>query len=179
MKLIVVRHGQTDWNVEGKIQGRTDIPLNETGLKQAEDVGKKLKDVPIDVIICSPLTRTKQTAEGINKNRERQIPIQYDERLLEQYFGEDEGKNRSEVLFRILEEKRENQETLQDVFNRVIPCIEEIIEKYEDKTVLIVTHGGAIVPIISYFNGIKKLEKGMEIPIIENGAILEYEIQKS
>ena len=89
MNLYVVRHGQTDWNINHMILGKTDIELNEKGKKQAEEVSKKLEKEKIDLIISSPLKRTKQTAEIINKNKN--IPIIYDSRIQERNFGEFEG----------------------------------------------------------------------------------------
>lgn len=68
MRLLVTRHGQTDWNVQKKVMGRCDEPLNEKGFEQAEETRKKLLDENIDLIICSPLKRAKQTAEVINKD---------------------------------------------------------------------------------------------------------------
>lgn len=65
MKLFLTRHGQTDWNIAQKIQGRTDIELNATGIRQAENTREKLLDETIDLIISSPLKRTKKTAEII------------------------------------------------------------------------------------------------------------------
>ena len=76
MKLYVMRHGQTDWNVAGKIQGSTDIELNETGIKQAEATKEKLLGENIDVIISSPLKRARKTAEIIASGRD--IPLIFD-----------------------------------------------------------------------------------------------------
>ena len=70
MKIYVIRHGQTDWNVAGKCQGRTDIELNETGIEQAKQAKEQLKNYNIDQIICSPLKRTRKTAEIINERSE-------------------------------------------------------------------------------------------------------------
>lgn len=81
MKLLVVRHGRTDWNDLKKIQGAADIELNEEGIKQAEEVSKKLANEKIDLIISSPLKRTRKTSEIINK--ERNINIIYDDRIKE------------------------------------------------------------------------------------------------
>lgn len=67
MKFYVVRHGQTDWNAEGRIQGKTDIELNETGIEQARQLKELIKDYNIDLIISSPLKRTRKTAEIINE----------------------------------------------------------------------------------------------------------------
>ncbi len=97
MKLLLTRHGQTGWNVEGKIQGQTDTELNETGIKQAEVIREKLFNQKIDIIISSPLKRARKTAEIIARGRD--IPIIIDERLSERDFGEFEGKTREEFDF--------------------------------------------------------------------------------
>ena len=86
MKIYVTRHGQTDWNVQGKTQGRADIELNEVGIKQAKQTKEELKNIDIDLIICSPLKRAKKTAEIINEGRN--IPIIFDDQIIERNFGE-------------------------------------------------------------------------------------------
>ena len=90
MKIYVTRHGQTDWNVQGKTQGRADIELNEVGIKQAKQTKEELKNIDIDLIICSPLKRAKKTAEIINEGRN--IPIIFDDQIIERNFGEFEGE---------------------------------------------------------------------------------------
>ena len=82
MEILYTRHGQTEWNVLKKIQGRTDIELNEVGIEQAEIARDKLKNEKVDLIICSSLKRARQTAEIINKEfnveisrYERQLPL--------------------------------------------------------------------------------------------------------
>lgn len=76
-----MRHGKTDWNAKHKLQGRTDIPLNEEGIQMAEQAKEKYKDVNFDICYCSPLVRAKQTAEIVLEGRN--IPIVYDDRLME------------------------------------------------------------------------------------------------
>ena len=63
MEILLTRHGQTEWNVLGKVQGRADIELNEKGIKQAEETRKVLENINMDLIICSPLKRAAQTAK--------------------------------------------------------------------------------------------------------------------
>lgn len=76
MKIYFVRHGQTEWNLKKRIQGRADKPLNEQGKQQAIETRQNLISKDIDLIICSPLLRAVETAEIINKDRN--IPILYD-----------------------------------------------------------------------------------------------------
>ena len=94
MKIYVVRHGQTDWNVAGKCQGRTDIELNNTGIEQAKNTKGQLKKHNIDLIVCSPLKRAIKTAEIINEETKCNIII--DERLIERGCGEVEGTTKEE-----------------------------------------------------------------------------------
>ena len=69
MKLYVVRHGQTEINVKGQINGHNDIGLNEKGIKQAKEAGKKVKDLKIDLVFCSPIKRTRETCMNVNVNQ--------------------------------------------------------------------------------------------------------------
>lgn len=97
MEILITRHGQTDWNLQRKLQGRADIELNHTGIEQAKIAREELVNEKIDLIICSPLKRARQTADIINEGRN--IPIIIDERISERDFGEFEGKNRNEFSF--------------------------------------------------------------------------------
>ena len=94
MELYIIRHGKTIWNAEKRLQGRTDIELNQEGKEKAVALGKKLKDIPFDLIYSSPLKRAFTTASLIKG--ERNIKIITDERLTELCFGEQEGKDFSE-----------------------------------------------------------------------------------
>ena len=87
--LYIMRHGETDWNVRRKLQGHTDVPLNDNGRKMAKDAAEKYKDVHFDVCYCSPLIRAKETAEIFLSGRD--VPIITDDRLQEMSFGEYEG----------------------------------------------------------------------------------------
>ena len=89
MELYLIRHGETDYNKERKIQGSCDIPLNEYGRELAKVTAEGLKDIPFDVIFTSPLCRARETAEWIARGR--QIPVYEDKRLKEICFGEYEG----------------------------------------------------------------------------------------
>jgi probable phosphoglycerate mutase len=93
-----LRHGQTDWNVERRIQGHTDIPLNQTGLAQAAQAAKVLRGVGLTKIISSPLTRAATTAAVVHEHIG--IPLAHDERLKERAFGAFEGQFRHEILAR-------------------------------------------------------------------------------
>ena len=183
MKLYVIRHGQTDWNVKEKCQGRTDIELNNTGIKQAQNAKEQLKKYKIDLIICSPLKRTRKTAEIINETINSEIII--DERIIERNCGNIEGTTKDEWTSIVNEDidiinnynlnwDKQNVEPIKDVCKRVWNLLDEIQEKYKDKNVLLVTHGGTCRAINAYFNGIS--EEGIVVSAkIKNCEIREYE----
>ena len=135
MNLIFLRHGQTDWNTQGLIQGRTDIPLNDAGRAQAA----ALEFEHIDAIYCSPMQRAKETAEIINQTFN--LSIKTDERLIERDYGTFEGKPFAGQL----DENELGQagaEPLSELHARVSSFLWEIADKYDSQTVLVVAHGG-------------------------------------
>lgn len=153
MKLYITRHGQTDWNLIGRIQGRTDIPLNETGKKQAAITGQQLRDTHIDTIICSPLLRAKETAEIINLHH--QVPIIYEERIIERDFGHLEGSYVKDMDFKSFWDRskaffHDKGENADEFFLRVHHFLDELKQR-EEKAVLLVCHGGVSLPVYSYF----------------------------
>ena len=89
MKVYIIRHGQTNWNIIKKIQGQQDIELHETGINQAKEKIKIFNEYNFDLIICSTLKRAMKTAEILNS--EKQLPIIYTDALRERKFGELEG----------------------------------------------------------------------------------------
>lgn len=177
MKILVVRHGQTDWNVERRVQGRTDVPLNQEGIKQAYVAKEKLKEEKIDLMVSSPLKRAKQTAEIINL--ERNAPIRLDKRLIEISYGKMEGKFSSEFNSRtefgnMVEGKiYEGAEVSEDFRKRVFTFLEEL-KKLQVNTVLLVTHKEVCKAIDFYFMGLleDKEPKGREVA---NCEVLCYE----
>ena len=147
--IYVVRHGETEWNAANKILGRTDLPLNAKGMEQAQEIARLLKDIKIEVFLCSPLCRTRQTADAISD--ETGIPYRIDDRLIEQDFGIFEGTDRFDAEYQ--KAKREyftrypDGESYFDMAGRVFPLIKEL----EGKNALLVTHGGICRVIRSYF----------------------------
>ena len=89
MKLYIIRHGETAWNVEGRLQGQTDTELNENGVRLAKVTAEGLKNIPFDLGISSPLRRAKHTAELVLAGRN--VPLTTDDRLMELSFGSSEG----------------------------------------------------------------------------------------
>lgn len=157
MNIILVRHGQTNWNVKDLLQGKTDIELNETGEMQAVETANKLINTEIDVIYVSPLKRTLKTAKQINKTRNLEMIT--DNRLIERGFGKYEGK--SNVEFRKYWDfeaniSDNNVEAVRELFSRTYSLLKEIAGKYKktNKTILIVTHNGVNLAITSILKGL-------------------------
>jgi len=177
MKILLTRHGETAWNKLNKVQGKVDIPLNEKGIEQANIIKEELSGKNVDLIICSPLLRTRQTVEILN--RELNIPVLYDERISERDFGEFEGKKRKDFDFlgfwsfenNLNYERAENIKTF---FTRIYDFLDEIEENYMDKTVLIVSHGGVSIPIKCYYNGIPEDDDILSL-IIRNCELIEFD----
>lgn len=156
MKLYITRHGQTDGNVNKIMDGIRDIDLNNNGIEQAKLTRDELKDIKFDLIISSPLTRTKHTMEIININN---YQVLYDDRIKERDCGEFTGLTFDSLdrdLYWNYNDKTiyEKAESLKELFKRVYNFLDEIKEKYKDKTILLVTHEGITKVINCYFNGI-------------------------
>lgn len=175
MRLLLTRHGQTDWNVAGKIQGVTDTELNETGIKQAELTRDKLLNEDIDVIISSPLKRAKKTAEIMRGGRN--IRILCDEDIIERSLGKYEGQKISHDEYDIIKRRGEiGVETDEEFLVRIKRFLEKIKEEYKDKTVLIVTHKGTALGMCCYIEGLPICKENTSKYEIDNCSILEYEI---
>ena len=177
MKIYVVRHGQTDYNVQGLFQGRKDIPLNSIGLKQAEETAKKFQDIPVDVILVSPLIRARETAKYVANVTGVKPIIEQD--LVERSFGDMEGKpNREDCNIKMLLDYGKNYnicnvEPIQSLFKRVLNCLDKIIYRYMGKNILLVTHGGVAQAIDCYFNGFPK-NNDLQSIALKNCEIREY-----
>lgn len=141
-KICIVRHGQTDWNKERRLQGRTDIDLNETGERQAADARDYLYNEEWDVMITSPLKRAIRTAEIINERL--QLPFLEMEEFAERYFGEAEGLLIEESRRKYPNGGSPGQESKEEVVDRAISGVKEIQRRFPDKNVLLVAHGALI-----------------------------------
>lgn len=170
MRLYIIRHGVTAWNKAKRMQGQTDIPLAEEGIELALRTGEGMADVPIDMVISSPLTRAVETAECVLKGRKlvsaaQDIPIFRDERLQEISFGEWEGEcildskvlpeNYMEQFFHdpLHMPQAPGGETFLQVRERTGAFLRELsaYRDYADKNVLISTHGAAGRCLLSHF----------------------------
>lgn len=151
MNLYIVRHGETDWNAEGRLQGQMDIKLNSNGIKQAKQIEKELKDIDFDLIISSPLKRAKRTAEIISCNKNNII---FDELISERKFGIFEGEYICNVDFKKII-FYESVESKKHLYFRVCKFMDKIKEKYNGKTILLVTHQETYSAICCYLNNEK------------------------
>jgi len=158
--LYIMRHGRTDWNMRHKLQGGTDIPLNDEGRRMAEKAAAEYRHIPLDLCFSSPLVRARETAEIVLAGRG--IPIITDSRLREMGFGEYEGIENSflipdcpiNIIFRHPEDYTVSvggAETFDELFARTGSFLEEVIDPLmeAEKNVLIVGHGAMNLSIIS------------------------------
>lgn len=171
--IYIVRHGQTDWNVEGRYQGRKDVELNSKGIDQAKQIGEKLSSIKFDKVFSSPLKRTLKTAQIIT-NKE----IVIDDRLIERCNGSLEGKLKKEVVEKIDFNDPNNDkygiESIIDFRNRINKFLDDIIQNYKKENILIVTHAGVSIYIRCYFEGEPK-DKNYNNYKLKNCEFLEYE----
>lgn len=157
MKLYIIRHGETRWNVEGRLQGQTDISLAANGIRLAQECAARMRDIPFDFGITSPLSRARETAEIILNGRD--VPLHADRRIMELSFGAWEGLSCRQDNFEIPSEHfgdfferpldfvpGEGGETVGALLARTADFYEELIARpeYADKTILIATHGCAM-----------------------------------
>jgi broad specificity phosphatase PhoE len=174
--LYFVRHGQTDWNKEWRLQGNADIPLNDEGKKQALAANEALKDVKFDKVFCSPLRRAVETCGIITDN----APSVQDERLTERFFGSYEGAYASEIDFEgMWTESRENEfdgvEKLAALKERVFSFLDGLTAEYHGKNVLVVAHGGIAFLFFMYFNG-APADGSYRFRLLENGEYTTFEL---
>lgn len=187
MKIYFVRHGETDWNKERKIQGQVDIPLNEFGRHLARETAKGLRDVPFDVCFTSPLGRARETAQIILQGRD--VPILEDKRILEMNFGVLEGKCCSKEGWDVPDsfqmffddpvhyQAPEGGEDFQAVRERTEDFLNWLFaqEQYRDSTVLVTTHGAAMAGLL---NNLKKkpLAEYWGVGVHKNCGVTEVDV---
>lgn len=141
-KIYIARHGETDWNRAGKLQGATDVPLNEEGRKQAVACGAFFEQVAVKAIFTSPLQRASETAEIINE--QLQVPLIKMDAFRERTFGLAEGmtyEERSKVYPR---KNYPNQENFKVFRKRLVQGLKEIQQVYPNDEVVLIAHGAVI-----------------------------------
>jgi broad specificity phosphatase PhoE len=149
LEIILARHGETDWNVAEVFRGRIDVALNETGVKQAELLGRYLSEVKIDAVYSSPLTRALKTAEAIAGYQALEVNIVHG--LIDFDYGEWQGLSHQEVKNRYGELYAEwlshpekvrmlEGETLEDVRKRAMVVVKDVIKRRDSAVVVLVSH---------------------------------------
>jgi len=148
-KILIIRHGETDWNRSQIFRGTYDIPLNENGRKQAKLVAKALEGIKIDAAYTSPLSRAKESAEIITANHDI-CPV-IDDAFIDMDYGEWTGKEDSFVAKNWPDEhsawttkphtvKPPNGTTLEEVFNNSFGAMEKLAKKHDGETIAIFAH---------------------------------------
>ena len=154
MILYVVRHGETVSNKMMKVSGDEEALLTNNGIRQAELLKEKFSDISFDYVFSSPLLRAYETAKLITDNE-----IIIDERLKERDYALNEGKlivdtNPKEIWNYYLNSNSNGVEKVQDLLSRISDCLKDLKNKYDDKTILLVTHSGVARAIYYLIEGI-------------------------
>lgn len=164
--LYLIRHGQTAWNAEGRIQGRIDTTLDVTGREQAREAGLELASLKASAIYSSPLMRAKETAEWIAAYQS--CPLFFEESLQEGRYGQADGLTHGEyaVKYKSMLDRQKtlpfeeqlafrvapDSESAQDILDRALPLLLRIASEHLEKCVLVVTHGYLMGAIIAYLH---------------------------
>lgn len=149
--LLLIRHGQTAWNLEGRYTGQSDVPLNDTGRTQARELAARLQNIPPDAIIASDLIRARETAEIIAAHLGI-LAIQTDHRLREVNQGQWEGMYFPDIVARYAQEFASREadplnvappggETVGQVQERVHASVDDIVARHPEQRVAVVAHG--------------------------------------
>ena len=184
--LYLTRHGQTEWNVAKKLQGHKDSPLTELGILHAEWLAESMSHINLDAIYCSSSVRTMKTAEILRSRRN--ITIIPDDDLREINMGSWEGEVSSIIESTYPDEyfafwktphlynPKNDGESFYNLQDRVLPKIEEIIQRNEGKKILIVTHAATLKLIMTYFNG-QTLSEMWAPPFVDSTSLCKVVIE--
>ena len=153
-ELLLVRHGETDWNAEGRLQGHTDRPLNEYGRRQARTLADELAGEDLDAIYSSDLARARETAEIVGARLGLPVVLECD--LREKNWGNWEGLTPDERLgIELIGESTEEHAA------RTLGALRRIAERHPGGRVLVVTHGGSL-------RRVQVEALGLALPVVEN-----------
>lgn len=195
MRLIIVRHGESEWNRIGRYQGQQDAPLSELGIRQAEALAGRLQREPIDAIFTSPLQRAAKTAEAIARHH-RHLPFEQVDALLEINHGAWEGLMADEVIERYgegLQEWRNHPtrsqmpggESFTNILKRVLDFKERLCHDYSGQNVLVSTHDVVVKILVADALGMNmdRINRiwvtNASISVIEYGEDLPYLVSLS
>lgn len=190
MKLYFVRHGETDWNLARRVQGHSDIPLNEYGRYLARETAKGLKSVPFDLAYTSPLIRARETAELILEGRE--IPIIDNEQIKELGFGVYEGMcisgehkaPQTAEFNKFFTDTAHyvpaaDAESVQQLLKRTGDFLQGLYcnPKLQDKTILISSHGAALTALLNNIKGRLNVAEFWKDKVPANCAVTIVEVE--
>jgi len=150
-EILFVRHGETDWNVERRVQGHSDRPLNATGLAQARELAAELREGRIDAVYASDLARARDTAAAVAA--EHGLEVEVVPALREKNFGSWEGLLDTEIRERFPQANGGpwgDAETSNEVAERVLGALHEIAGRHPDGRVLVVSHGGPLRAVLRH-----------------------------
>lgn len=187
--LILLRHGESEWNKLGVWTGLTNIPLSKKGVEESKLAGEKLKSFPIDLCYISSLKRARQTLNQMKKVMAQDFPTFENKALDERDYGIYTGQNKWEIQKKVGAEQFKKirrgwntgipkGETLEDVYNRVVPYYKTQIfpDLMSGKSVLIVAHGNSLRALVKYLENISNEDvEDLEIP---TGQIYLYQIDE-
>jgi len=156
-ELLLVRHGETDWNAEGKLQGHTDRPLNDYGRRQAQALAERIAGESIDAVYASDLSRARETAEILAEKFGLTVVVDPD--LREKNWGNWEGLTSDERLHIEFE-----GETSQAHRDRTLSAVQRIVDRHPGERIVVVTHGGSL-------RRLQAAVSGFASPVIENCAV--------
>ena len=179
--LLLVRHGETDWNRDGRWQGGSDTRLNDLGREQARELAEQL-DGSIDVLYSSDLARARETAEIVAAKLG--LEVQVDPRLRERSFGSWEGLTMLEIEERFADSHRrwragegagaDDAEAFEDFFARVTEFLADVLRLHPDEEVLVISHGGSIRVIHALAAGVDYVRDHRLIPGVPNCSVARY-----
>ena len=187
-KLILLRHGESQWNLENRFTGWVDVPLSPKGLEEAHHAGELLKNVPIDKLYTSVLARAMETARiALEVRGAGEIPTERDQALNERHYGDLQGLNKAETAKQYGDEQVHiwrrsydvpppNGESLQDTAARTLPYFKEhILPDIESgKNVMVAAHGNSLRSIVMFLDNLTK-EQVLELNI-PTGVPLVYDM---
>jgi broad specificity phosphatase PhoE len=178
--LLLVRHGETDWNRDRRWQGNSDTPLNKRGREQARELAAALD--PPDRIYTSDLARARETAEILGERLG--VPVTADARLRERGFGAWEGLTTAEIEERFAAEHArwragegpgaEDAEPFAAFAERVGSFLQEVLERHPGEEVLVVAHGGTIRVVHALAGGLDYVRDHLSIPAVDNCVPARY-----
>ena len=185
--ILLVRHGETDWNRAKRLQGHLDISLNQEGITQANRLGKSLANESIDIAYSSDLSRAFDTAQAILA--QRSIPHFIDQSLRERCYGEIQGMTYAQIEAELPDNHRawhnrdpdfqpKNGESLRQFYQRVEAGMLQIAKAHLGQTILVVAHGGILDCMFRLASGIS-IEDQMKVDLLNTSLNrLQYDGQK-